>query len=147
MLSYGLHLCLLLIRVHIQKRSPSSLPLVSTIYSSSILQDSFRSLQYTLSVNYLSNLYHLNGNHKNIMHFSLSLSSLPILLSLTHATNIPIKVGADAKLLAFNPQVVTANIGDTLTFSYFPKNHSIVQSSFADPCHPLANGFSSGFQP
>ena len=80
------------------------------------------------------------------MHSTLALSVVPFLLSLTHATNIPITVGADAEL-AFNPQVVTANVGDTLTFSYFPKNHSVVQSSFTDPCHPLADGFFSGFQP
>ena len=77
---------------------------------------------------------------------SLSLTLLTFVLSLTQATNIPITVGADAKLL-FNPQTVTANVGDTLTFSYFPKNHSVVQSSFADPCHPLDGGFFSGFQP
>ncbi|KAL2054401.1 hypothetical protein ABVK25_005149 [Lepraria finkii] len=80
------------------------------------------------------------------MHSTLALSVVPFLLSLTHATNIPITVGADAEL-AFNPQVITASVGDTLTFSYFPKNHSVVQSSFTDPCHPLADGFFSGFQP
>lgn len=68
------------------------------------------------------------------------------LLPLTLATNIPITVGAGAQL-AFNPNVVTANSGDKLTFSYFPKNHSVVQSSFQAPCAPLANGFFSGFQP
>lgn len=80
------------------------------------------------------------------MHSTLALSVVPFLLSLTHATNIPITVGADAEL-AFNPQVITASVGDTLTFSYFPKNHSVTQSSFTDPCHPLADGFFSGFQP
>ena len=79
------------------------------------------------------------------MHPSL-VASLLSLLPLTLATNIPITVGAGAKL-AFNPSKVKANVGDTLTFSYFPKNHSVVQSSFADPCHPLAGGIFSGFQP
>jgi len=75
-------------------------------------------------------------------------SAIPLLalLPLALSANHPITVGADAKL-AFNPSVVTAAVGDTLTFSYFPKNHSVVQSSFTDPCHPLANGFFSGFQP
>ena len=78
------------------------------------------------------------------MHPSLSLLTL---LPLTLAKNIPITVGADAKL-AFNPNNVAAVVGDTLTFSYFPKNHSVVQSSFTDPCHPLAGGgVFSGFQP
>lgn len=75
-------------------------------------------------------------------------STMPtVLLSfLTLAKNIPITIGADAKL-AFTPSTVTATVGDTLKSIYFPKNHSVVQSSFADPCHSLANGFFTGFQP
>lgn len=42
--------------------------------------------------------------------------------SLGLTSNIDITVGADAEL-RFNPEVVKANVGDTLTFSYFPKNH------------------------
>jgi len=80
------------------------------------------------------------------MHISSLLTLLSLALPLALAKDIPITVGADAKL-AFNPSVVTASVGDTLTFSYFPKNHSVVQSSFTDPCHPLAGGFFSGFQP
>jgi hypothetical protein len=34
-----------------------------------------------------------------------------------------------------------------IQFNFNPKNHSVVQSSFGDPCHPLANGASSGFIP
>lgn len=88
----------------------------------------------------------ISRDKRDNMHSTLALSVVPFLLSLTHATNIPITVGADAEL-AFNPQVITASVGDTLTFSYFPKNHSVTQSSFTDPCHPLADGFFSGFQP
>jgi len=82
------------------------------------------------------------------MHTTLTTATLSLLslLPLTLATNIPITVGANDKL-AFNPPIVSAAPGDTLTFSYFPKNHSVVQSSFTDPCHPLAGGFFSGFQP
>ena len=79
------------------------------------------------------------------MHLSLA-TALFSLLPLSLAANIPITVGNGG--LKFNPSVVAANVGDTLTFSYYPKNHSVVQSSFADPCHPLASGgFFSGFQP
>ncbi|KAM0798570.1 Cupredoxin [Usnea florida] len=67
------------------------------------------------------------------------------LLPLTFATTIPITVGDGA--LAFNPSTLTASIGDTLSFSYYPKNHSVTQSSFANPCHPLSGGFFSGFHP
>ncbi len=73
-------------------------------------------------------------------------TALFTLLPLSLAANIPITVGDGG--LKFNPSVVPANVGDTLTFSYYPRNHSVAQSSFANPCHPLANGgFFSGFQP
>ncbi|CAD6589957.1 MAG: hypothetical protein ASARMPREDX12_004087 [Alectoria sarmentosa] len=79
------------------------------------------------------------------MHLTLA-TALFSLLPFSLAVNIPITVGDDK--LAFNPSVVTTNVGDTLTFSYYPRNHSVAQSSFADPCHPLGSGgFFSGFQP
>lgn len=79
------------------------------------------------------------------MHPILS-AALFSLLPLSFAANIPIAVGNGG--LIFNPSIVTANVGDTLSFSYYPRNHSVAQSSFADPCHPLASsGIFSGFQP
>ncbi|KAH8819811.1 Cupredoxin [Xylogone sp. PMI_703] len=62
------------------------------------------------------------------------------------ATNFDVNVGQGGKLV-FNPATVTAQVGDTLTYHFFGKNHSVVQSSFADPCHPLSGGFFSGFTP
>lgn len=32
-------------------------------------------------------------------------------------------------------------------FSFFPKQHTVTQSSFDKPCVPLDGGFSSGFIP
>ncbi|KAF7316969.1 RmlC-like cupin [Mycena chlorophos] len=60
-----------------------------------------------------------------------------------------ITVGADG-LLLFEPQNITANVGDTVTFEFHQKNHSVTQSSFSSPCHALAEttgqiGFESGF--
>lgn len=37
-----------------------------------------------------------------------------------------------------------AKIGDNLIFNFFPKNHTVTQSSFDDPCSPLQYGFNSG---
>lgn len=68
------------------------------------------------------------------------------LLPLAFTKNIPITVGPNAQL-AFYPSNIEAAVGDTLTFSYFPNNHSVGQSSFAEPCQPLEGGFFSGFQP
>jgi len=80
-------------------------------------------------------------------------------------------VGANGQLQYF-PNNITSLIGEVVEFSFNPavssfflllsflslasgntlannlKNHSVVQSSFQDPCHPLSTGgFSSGFVP
>jgi hypothetical protein len=59
-------------------------------------------------------------------------------------------VGADGKL-AFYPPNIAAAVGDTVTFVFNPKNHTVTQSSFDAPCQPLADtthgqeiGFNSG---
>jgi len=61
------------------------------------------------------------------------------------AASIPVTVGANG-LLAFSPDNITASVGDVITFSFSPKNHSVTQSSFADPCTKLnATALDSGF--
>jgi len=64
-----------------------------------------------------------------------------------------ITVGANGQL-AFNPPNITAALGDTVTFEFHQKNHTATQSSFNNPCVPLAAtsttgqiGFNTGFQP
>ncbi|TFK88781.1 Cupredoxin [Polyporus arcularius HHB13444] len=64
-----------------------------------------------------------------------------------------VTVGANGAL-AFSPDNLTAKIGDTVTFSFSSKNHTVTQSSFANPCTPLGEssanglvGFDSGFMP
>jgi len=49
--------------------------------------------------------------------------------------------------LSFQPSTVTAQPGDTVTFEFHQKNHTATQSTFADPCGPMAGGFKSGFKP
>jgi plastocyanin len=65
-------------------------------------------------------------------------------------TNYNVTVGAGG-LLRYDPQNITANPGDTVTFSFFPKNHTVTQAAFSAPCQPLVDttanhteGFSSG---
>jgi len=57
-------------------------------------------------------------------------------------------------ILAFQPANITAQPGDTITFEFHQKNHTVTQSSFAAPCQMLAStstsgqiGFDSGFMP
>jgi plastocyanin len=58
-------------------------------------------------------------------------------------------VGPDGQLV-YNPANISAAIGDTVTFEFRPKNHTVTQSSFLKPCEPLVNattgavGFKSG---
>ncbi|KAJ7702644.1 hypothetical protein B0H17DRAFT_923001, partial [Mycena rosella] len=47
----------------------------------------------------------------------------------------------------FTPNLVLATLGTVITFQFtgVPGNHSVTQSSFADPCQPLDGGFDSGW--
>jgi len=44
--------------------------------------------------------------------------------------------------LAFSPNSITAAVGDTVEFQFYPEKHSVAQSSFAAPCTPFSNGTS-----
>ncbi|KAI0694540.1 Cupredoxin [Cytidiella melzeri] len=58
----------------------------------------------------------------------------------------PVKVGDTG--LDFNPSSVMAAPGDTLTFQFVAKNHSVTQSTFTAPCTPMnATSIDSGFMP
>ncbi|KAI0747628.1 Cupredoxin [Daedaleopsis nitida] len=64
-----------------------------------------------------------------------------------------VTVGLDGTI-AFTPNTISAGVGDTVTFRFMSKNHTVTQSSFAGPCDPLAQtsangqaGFDSGFMP
>lgn len=63
-------------------------------------------------------------------------------VSLTGVTH---SVVAGLNGLNFEPNNVVAEIGDVVQWEFLPANHSVAQSSFGHPCHPLAGG--SGFFP
>ncbi|KJA16235.1 hypothetical protein HYPSUDRAFT_47543 [Hypholoma sublateritium FD-334 SS-4] len=62
-----------------------------------------------------------------------------------------IQVGAEATtsggIFQYIPNSLNATNGTVITFEFSgaPGNHSVTQSSFADPCTPLAGGFDSGW--
>jgi len=60
------------------------------------------------------------------------------LAAISSAANVMVQVGQSG--LAYSPSSITANVGDTVTFT-FDGTHSVVQSTFNAPCSPLANGF------
>ncbi|KAJ7478304.1 Cupredoxin [Mycena latifolia] len=47
----------------------------------------------------------------------------------------------------YTPNTITAGNGTVVSFQFtgIPGNHTVTQSSFANPCEPLANGFDSGW--
>ncbi|KAJ4398901.1 hypothetical protein N0V91_009855 [Didymella pomorum] len=65
-----------------------------------------------------------------------------------------VQVGGPNGSLAFFPNNIKANAGDMVQFQFHPKNHSVVQSTFDNPCVPIqnimsnkTNAFFSGFMP
>jgi plastocyanin len=71
---------------------------------------------------------------------------------LAAAADHQITVGGPGGALTFTPQAIFAAPGDSVYFTFQPKNHSVVQGSFAAPCSPLQDSYSqplfdSGFHP
>jgi len=79
--------------------------------------------------------------------FSLALFALAIPLVVSAQQAHQVVVGSSNGTLAFTPEAIFANPGDTVTFQFQQKNHSVVQSSFANPCGPADGGFNSGYMP
>ncbi|KAI0318493.1 hypothetical protein OF83DRAFT_1171065 [Amylostereum chailletii] len=79
--------------------------------------------------------------------FYTLLPSLLLLVSV-HAQQIfNVTVGGANGELVYNPTTVNAQPGDQVVFTFNPKNHTVTQSSFAQPCNALQGGFDSGFKP
>jgi len=71
----------------------------------------------------------------------------------TSATSTPSSTpsGVDHKvivggpnILSYSPSNITAQVGDTITFEFHQKNHTITASSFDAPCRALALTSSTG---
>ncbi|EFY87253.1 extracellular serine-rich protein [Metarhizium acridum CQMa 102] len=75
---------------------------------------------------------------------------LALLLALSagaSAATIQVDVGENGTF-TFSPDTVTAGVGDTLDFHFYPLNHSVVMGDFSNPCAPAkTGGFFSGFMP
>ncbi|KAN0108992.1 putative plastocyanin-like domain protein [Russula decolorans] len=61
----------------------------------------------------------------------------------THYVN----VSNDTAGLLYDPPYISAAVGDTVSFTFHPKNHTVTQSSFDAPCTPLPGGIDTGFVP
>jgi plastocyanin len=80
------------------------------------------------------------------MHFS-TIFAATALAGAAFAENHTIVVSNKGGDLVFKPDTLKAAEGDMVTFKFWPKNHSVAQSTFASPCEPMNNGFWSGFVP
>jgi plastocyanin len=76
-------------------------------------------------------------------------STAPSTSSSTVPTSRDHKVIVGGTSLAFNPPNITAQVGDTITFEFRQKNHTVTASSFEAPCRDLSSttGFDSGYIP
>jgi len=72
---------------------------------------------------------------------TLALAFLPAAFAIVH----DVQVGAEGKLL-YSPEAIFAEPGDQVVFHFHPKNHTVTESSFADPCGRKEGGFHSEFQ-
>jgi len=72
---------------------------------------------------------------------SLGLALLPFI----SATVIDVQVGAAG--LTYSPEAIFAQPGDQVVFHFHAKNHTVTQSSFAEPCGKKDGGINSGFMP
>jgi plastocyanin len=55
-----------------------------------------------------------------------------------------VSVGNNGKL-TFVPDTINAKVGEDVVFTFFPKNHTVTQSDFNNPCNPSEGGVFSGF--
>lgn len=79
------------------------------------------------------------------MRFSLFTAATAAFAGVASAADHLVVVGNNS--LTFEPANITAAEGDTVTFKFWPKSHSVAQAAFNKPCEPMANGFWSGFIP
>jgi len=69
-----------------------------------------------------------------------------VVIPLANAATINVVVGGPG-VLAYNPESVTAQVGDTVIFEFHQKNHTATQSTLENPCQPKPQGFDSNFVP
>ena len=82
------------------------------------------------------------------MRFSTAFAIAAASVSFVSAETFNVKVGEGG--LTFTPPSITAAEGDIVEFEFFPKNHTVTQSTFATPCEAMtspAAGIDSGFVP
>ncbi|KAG7088128.1 hypothetical protein E1B28_012152 [Marasmius oreades] len=80
---------------------------------------------------------------------SFALAAALVSISSVAAETFTIAVGGN-NTLTYDPKSITAKDGDIIQFQFLTKNHTVTQSTFADPCTKMTTpteGVDSGFMP
>ncbi|ETI23916.1 hypothetical protein G647_05723 [Cladophialophora carrionii CBS 160.54] len=73
---------------------------------------------------------------------SYALLSLGVVASIAHAATFDVDAGENG--LSFEPDTITAAMGDTVNVHFYPGGHTATQSTFDNPCSPMSGGINSG---
>ncbi|KAF8988548.1 hypothetical protein BDQ17DRAFT_1414605 [Cyathus striatus] len=76
-----------------------------------------------------------------IMHFPIFVLAAGVLPIVAFSAHLFVELDD----MTFNPSNVTAAVGDTVVFKFLNGNHSVTQSTFANPCTPSSENISSGY--
>lgn len=74
---------------------------------------------------------------------------VPVAALLAQAATIMVNVSENSSV-TFNPTSVMANVNDVIAFKFLARNHTVTQSTFANPCSMMTTpkmGADSGFFP
>jgi len=83
------------------------------------------------------------------MRFSTAVVALASIVAISAQQTFTVVVGGNSTL-TYTPDTVNASVGDTVSFQFQTKNHTVTQSTFAAPCQIMttpAAGVDSGFMP
>ena len=75
---------------------------------------------------------------------SVSATATASATAMTPSSSQDHRIIVSGSSLTFQPANITAQPGDTITFEFHQKNHTITQSSLAMPCQKLAFTSASG---
>lgn len=76
---------------------------------------------------------------------STKTSSIPSTTTFAGPATHTIQVGPKTNPHAYVPHNITASVGDTVVFEFYPTNHSVVKADYLAPCVPASDGlFYSG---
>ncbi|KAF2237580.1 Cupredoxin [Viridothelium virens] len=86
--------------------------------------------------------------HQSVFSLFCLLTFLSIITICTAQTGGIQTVAVGQNNFTFTPDTIFAPVGSVVQFQFYPRNHSVVQGDFDDPCQPKAsgNGFYSGYQ-